>query len=74
VGVTFVFVNDLFFLSRFFVYVVNLSVHIYFSSRFFVFVTDLFIYPDIFLCIRRMFMRMNLTYEIGIVFLPNYCS
>jgi hypothetical protein len=33
----FVFVTDLFFLSRFFVYVADLSVQIYFSSRFFCF-------------------------------------
>jgi hypothetical protein len=38
VGVFFVFVTDLFFLlSRFFVYVADLSVQIYFSSCFFVF-------------------------------------
>jgi hypothetical protein len=35
-------------LSRFFIYVADLSVQIYFSSRFFVFVTDLFIRPYFF--------------------------
>jgi hypothetical protein len=52
VSVFFVFVTNFFLLSRFFVYVVDLSVQIYFSSCFFVFVTDLFIHPDIFLFIR----------------------
>jgi hypothetical protein len=41
-----------FLLSRFFVYVADLSVQIYLSSSFFVFVTDLSIHPDIFLFIR----------------------